>query len=439
MFLLSLLLACREPITPANPVYYGAVEKDLESCATTCHTSESHLPLNTYETASSYADRIYSAVESGRMPPWLPASEAAIDYDENPLGYQNDFSLSESQKENILEWVQTGAQEGNPEDGIETSSTNQTLETDFPALEIGEYTLYPPEYTGTESDYRCFLMDWPGTEEEPFVRGFQVVPDLKDAVHHAILYRVPEDYDGYDLDSYNYSDGENGWPCYGGINQSENIDDDPLAYMGASLVGVSALGSLPFYFPNNSGIRMAEGDRMIMQIHYDKAKIAAPVVDNTQVLFDVSDSVEHEGSIVFLLDLRWIYNLEVDPHSTVTLETSEFDFDWAATYVTGWPFPKDSKVTIAAVAGHAHGNTTEISLGAIKETTQNEAVLLDIPEWDMDFQMGYVFKNPMTISTADNIHINCVIENNTDETITWGEGSDDAMCVGIFYGYLAEE
>jgi len=48
----------------------------------------------------------------------------------------------------------------------------------------------PSAPSGGTDDYRCFLLD-PGTDEDAFVTGVDVVPGNRDVVHHVILFRVP--------------------------------------------------------------------------------------------------------------------------------------------------------------------------------------------------------------------------------------------------------
>ena len=57
-------------------------------------------------------------------------------------------------------------------------------------LELAMPSPYAPSApSGGTDDYRCFLLD-PGTDEDAFVTGVDVVPGNRDVVHHVILFRV---------------------------------------------------------------------------------------------------------------------------------------------------------------------------------------------------------------------------------------------------------
>lgn len=63
-----------------------------------------------------------------------------------------------------------------------------------------------------------------------------------------------------------------------------------------------------------------------------------------------------------------------------------------------------------------------------------DACLLDIPAWDFDWQGSYSLREPVTFEPGDVLSIECNFDNSTsDRDVTWGEGTDDEMCIGFFY------
>ena len=64
---------------------------------------------------------------------------------------------------------------------------------------------------GTD-DYRCFLLD-PKVTEDSIIRTIQFIPQRKNFVHHAIIFRVTD----ADLpQAVSQDKNGNGWPCFGG-------------------------------------------------------------------------------------------------------------------------------------------------------------------------------------------------------------------------------
>ena len=64
---------------------------------------------------------------------------------------------------------------------------------------------------GTD-DYRCFLLD-PKVKEDSIIRSIQFIPQQKDYVHHAIIFRVT---DANLAEAINLDKSGTGWPCFGG-------------------------------------------------------------------------------------------------------------------------------------------------------------------------------------------------------------------------------
>src|ERR1700687_5886797 len=86
------------------------------------------------------------------MPPWPPARGCT--------DYKEDRSLTDQQISLVTRWVDAGAPEGNPADyqapikqagGL--SRVDRTLKIPVP---------YRPSIW--PDDYRCFVIDWPGSE-----------------------------------------------------------------------------------------------------------------------------------------------------------------------------------------------------------------------------------------------------------------------------------
>ena len=61
-------------------------------------------------------------------------------------------------------------------------------------------------------DYRCFLLD-PKVAQDSIIRSIQFIPERKEYVHHAIIFRVTS----LDLaEAMDKSKSGTGWSCFGG-------------------------------------------------------------------------------------------------------------------------------------------------------------------------------------------------------------------------------
>src|SRR5713226_7073864 len=84
-----------------------------------CHSpgEMAPMPLITYQQVRPWARSIRNKVTRREMPPWF------IDRSIGIQNYKNDSSLTDSQIETIVKWVDAGAPEGNPTDLPPTAQT----------------------------------------------------------------------------------------------------------------------------------------------------------------------------------------------------------------------------------------------------------------------------------------------------------------------------
>jgi hypothetical protein len=87
---------------------------------------------------------------------------------------------------------------------------------------------------------------------------------------------------------------------------------------------------------------------------------------------------------------------------------------------------------------------------------QQESCLLDVPQWDFDWQRTYQLREPVLFEEGDGLWLRCTWDNSqanqpsgmvdTDgdgapdtyqqletRARNWGDGTTDEMCLGIFY------
>ena len=59
---------------------------------------------------------------------------------------------------------------------------------------------------------------------------------------------------------------------------------------------------------------------------------------------------------------------------------------------------------------------------------------LDVPKWDFDGQQFYFYTTPLLVEVGDRVNLTCTYDTTTrTATVTWGEGTDDEMCLAGFY------
>ena len=61
------------------------------------------------------------------------------------------------------------------------------------------------------------------------------------------------------------------------------------------------------------------------------------------------------------------------------------------------------------------------------------ACLVDIPQWDFHWQQQYFFNQPQVVKQGQKVTLSCTWDNPTRKTVTWGESTEDEMCLAYLY------
>ncbi len=147
-----------------------------------CHQPNTAAPFSllTYEQAKARGRTIAEVVSEGRMPPWF-----ASPHDGDRIQHH---SLSESDRDTIVQWVKTGMARGND------SRLPKPPEAIPDKWRIGEPDLIlttPAFDLPKEGDIAYKYVILPNIfVEETWVQGVQILPDTPKTVHHANLAYV---------------------------------------------------------------------------------------------------------------------------------------------------------------------------------------------------------------------------------------------------------
>ena len=111
-------------------------------------------------------------------------------------------------------------------------------------------------------------------------------------------------------------------------------------------------------------------------------------------------------------------------------------------------FLQGFKATVHSAALHMHQLGTRGKL-TIERNGGNSECMLDIPRWDFNWQRAYTFDKPKKLAPGDKLRIECSWDNTTanqpiydgkrrpPRDVGWGDGTNDEMCLGVFYVTLS--
>ncbi|WP_395657788.1 hypothetical protein [Nocardioides sp.] len=317
-----------------------------------------------------------------------------------------------------------------------------------------EYTPSPPTPGGTD-DYRCFLLD-PKLKDDVWLTGSNVLPGNPLVVHHVILFRLPPEKTAAAEAKDAADDGE-GWQCFGGTGIEGDFDDiDDADWLAAWAPGGDETKVSDGY-----GVRLAQGSRIVMQVHYNLLQGAAPDVSSTQLrwmpahrdltplhtvllpapvelpcrsghddgplcdrdaaVHDVLQRFGGAGNTNALLHL--LCGGDIVPGNTQTCDRR---------------VPQG--MSVLGVAGHMHLLGRKIRIETNPGTPEARTIL-DIPVWDFDNQGTKPIK-PVHLDAGDVVRITCThqqwlrdrlpaFQGQDERYVIWGEGSTDEMCLGL--------
>ncbi|RMG20097.1 MAG: hypothetical protein D6729_03575 [Deltaproteobacteria bacterium] len=403
--LLGLTAACgpAPPDTPdggdagAAPVtWYGDVLPVLEAHCLGCHrVGGASFPLGTYEEAAPLATTLADAAQSGRMPPW-PPSEAC-----EPLAHAR--TMSRAERATLRAWIRDGLQRGDP-------STTQLAPPPPPGLPRTDLVLdpgveYTPNPTEGDDDYRCFVVE-PGLAQDRDMIGLEVVPGQPGLVHHLLAFQA----DPALAREADDAEAGPGWTCFGGPGTKAGVLSTP------EVIAAWAPGGSAVTLPDGTGITLRAGKVVVLQVHYN-LEFAPPAPDRTVVKVMLSEErVPRPAIFAPIADLGLYIPAGATGREAGAVRTT------------------NGEARIHGLFPHMHllGRKIRVDL---RPRDGSPRCLIDIPEWDFNWQGMYFFADPSGIRVVppDEVVLTCTYDNPGPDPVTWGDGSRDEMCLAYVY------
>lgn len=450
-----------EPVKKPLPVnidvsdtsYSEHIEPLLERSCASCHASgqagSAHFWLDDAADAELNAERIQAYVQEGSMPPW-PASSLSP-------AYEDDQSLSPEEMARIDAWVEDG--------GLLDVADDTPIESSQPPSYLEDRDIVMEAHNGpyrhsarTPDEYRCLVFE-PGNEELEYIVGAHFEPDKIEIAHHAIVTLVSGKLRDQ-VDALEARDSDAGWTCYGGLNL-EGVEGGYTQRIGGW-----APGGPPRRMPDGYAIPLSVGDFIVVQVHYhydgsypaDSSRYVLSLASDEEIAANGGWFKNHTGALYLGPAEIPCYEGDTDPLcdrdvalARVTELYGDFigalpnfflnrcgakveDFahmtDGNASSTCDLPVTNPGR--IYSVTGHMHELGKSIRL-TLNPDTPEEKILLDIPDWDFEWQLGYRPIEDIYIDEDDIIRVDCSWNRERAPYeavgyILWSDGTGDEMC-----------
>lgn len=375
-------IAKRRPIDPdADVTYARDVSKILNKHCVECHRTGEIGPfaLTDYEEIVGWADMMVEVIDNNRMPPWHASDDHAK--------FVNSRRMSEAEKETLRRWVQSGTPFGDASE-LEVSQSFSS------GWQIGEPDLVVPMASepftvpaGGTVEYQYFVID-PGFTEDRWVTAAEVVPGNRAVVHHGIAFVRPPD----------------------------GIRLDGLGWLSAYVPGQR----MPPPEPHRAR-RIPAGSKIVFQMHYTPTGKVEQDLSKIGLTFANADEVKEE-----LLTIVGINQaIEIMPRQ------GDVEVDGETDHV-----PVGGRLLAMSPHMHLRGKAFQVQISR----KGKEAVLLDVPHYDFNWQHTYLLEEPIELDSIDWLTFTATYDNSTknpfnpdpEEFVTWGDQTWEEMAI-VFY------
>lgn len=364
----------------------------FENCVS-CHRPGQVAPMSmlTYKEARPWAKSIRRVVNGRIMPPWF-ADPAHGEFVE-------DSRLSEEQIALITRWVAQGAPAGDLSAAPAPPTFNSEWRIGTPDVIL---TMEPFQVTDEMEDHYEWIKVENTLDKDRWIKEFEVRPTFMEAAHHNLTYLAPGHFTTKDIQG--------------------------PGRMEMTFLGGWAPGVVPAANPDNYGQLIPANSAVFFQMHYHKTPgPGTGGTDQTSVGINFWEDVP-DNKIATL----WV----VDP--VLQIPPGE------ANYASGsaFEFPSDAIIFDFTPHMHLRGKAMKFTATSVEGETKT---LLDVPEYDFNWQLTYTPTEPIMMPAGSRIAVNALFDNSAGNeanpdpsaTVRWGEATTDEMMIGFMrYSYV---
>ncbi|MBI1246554.1 redoxin domain-containing protein [bacterium] len=375
----------------SDVTYSNQIARIFQKRCVECHREGQIAPfaLTDYDEVVGWAEMIAEVVEDQRMPPWHA--------DPKYGHFSNDRHLSVSEKDTILKWVEAGAPQGDSKQMPKPIKYAEGWTLSQKPEVILNITPQPVQVPAEgEVAYRYYVVD-PGFDNDVWIKGAEIRPGNLQVVHHILCFAVTP-----------------------GALRERKLPQGAGAQ--GFLVGYVP-GKIAQNYPEGMAKRIPAGSKLVFQMHYTPN--GSPQEDQSQIGLILADENEVKSEIKTTSAVnRWF---RIPPHD------NNFEIE-------SFTNPVDNDQTLlVGFMPHMHLRGKSFRYTLVKPDGTEET-LIDIPQYDFNWQTAYELAKPIQLPKGSQIHAIAHYDNsernlfnpNPDREVGWGDQTYDEMMIGYF-------
>jgi hypothetical protein len=393
-------------ISAANAPATVTFEKDVlpifENRCQQCHRPSEIAPMSllTYKDARPWAKAIKAAVLQKQMPPWTA--------DPHYGKFSNDMSLSQSEVDTIVAWVDGGAKEGDPKDAPKPRQFYEGWMIGKPDVVFTMPTpVHVPASGVVEYTYEIIPTHF---DHDVWVRAAEAKAGARKEMHHVIAFLRPPG-------STWFKDEPVGQPF---IPQRGARQRDAQQEAGAELLIGWAPGLQPTQLKPGQAKLVKAGTDIVLQLHYTPN--GKEVDDQTQIGLIFAKEPPKER--VMTMNAMNFF-LKIPPGDPNYESHAEFTFQ--------------HDVKLVSLMPHMHLRGKDFEYDAVYPTGEKQ-VLLKVPHFDFNWQLSYTLADELVMPKGTKLECTAHHDNsannkfNPDPTkeVRWGDQTWEEMMIGWF-------
>lgn len=406
----------------ADPTFTKDVAPILYKNCATCHRPGGLGPFSLldYDSAKANVGDIKDAVKDGFMPPWHAVGPHGV--------FRNDRRLSDLDKQTILRWIDGGAKRGDDK----ALPPKPVFATGWEIGTPDAIVSMPVDFTVPASgmvEYQYFEIPTNFTEDK-WVSAIEFMPGAREVVHHVLVYARPPAAAPTSAPAATPAapPAAAARPLFVQKPEYETPPDPPRMDTRygpprrlGTLIGGTAPGTNVMTFPKGTALRIRAGTVLTFQMHYTAH--GHEMKDRTSVGFRFATEAPDE-------EMR----MSAFINGSFTLPAGAKDVAVATELEPTEP------VLIWGLLPHTHLRGTRWKY-TLEKPDGSSQVVLDVPQYDFNWQTYYFFKTPLEIPAGGKLKSVAWYDNsasnkhNPDATkdVKWGDQTWEEM---QYTGYL---